>query len=95
MKNADGMLKQIMDEVDTNKDGKIQYDGMLFRLFFGSTTTSHPPDHVTIRYRDKMLTRLITQSSVNSSRKLSDNCERFFGQSIRMAMESSPRTSSR
>lgn len=33
MKNADQMLKQIMDEVDTNKDGKIQYDGMLFAFF--------------------------------------------------------------
>lgn len=28
MKHADDMLKQILDEVDTNKDGKIQYDGM-------------------------------------------------------------------
>lgn len=30
MKHADDMLKQILDEVDTNKDGKIQYDGMPF-----------------------------------------------------------------
>lgn len=27
MKNADDMLKQIMTTVDTNRDGKIQYEG--------------------------------------------------------------------
>lgn len=27
MKNADHLLRQIMDEVDTNRDGKIQYKG--------------------------------------------------------------------
>lgn len=27
MKNADELLKQIMDEVDTNRDGRIQYEG--------------------------------------------------------------------
>jgi hypothetical protein len=27
MKNADEMLKKIMDAVDTNGDGKIQYEG--------------------------------------------------------------------
>ena len=27
LKNADDLLKQIMREVDTNKDGKIQYEG--------------------------------------------------------------------
>ena len=29
MKNADDMLKAIVQIVDTNGDGKIQYDGML------------------------------------------------------------------
>ena len=28
MQNADDMLKQILKEVDTNEDGKIQYEGM-------------------------------------------------------------------
>lgn len=28
LKNAHEMLKRIMDEVDTNGDGKIQYEGM-------------------------------------------------------------------
>ena len=28
MKNADDLLKQIMDEVDTNRDGEIQYEGI-------------------------------------------------------------------
>lgn len=28
MKNADGMVKKILHEVDTNGDGKIQYEGM-------------------------------------------------------------------
>ena len=27
MKNADGMLKKILKEVDTSGDGKIQYEG--------------------------------------------------------------------
>jgi solute carrier family 25 phosphate transporter 23/24/25/41 len=27
MKNADEMLKRIMEEVDKNNDGKIQYNG--------------------------------------------------------------------
>lgn len=27
MKNADDMLKEIMKTVDTNRDGKIQYEG--------------------------------------------------------------------
>lgn len=27
MKNADDMLKRIMEEVDRNGDGKIQYNG--------------------------------------------------------------------
>lgn len=27
LKNADAMLKKIMNEVDTNGDGKIQYEG--------------------------------------------------------------------
>lgn len=27
MKNADHMLRKILDEVDTNNDGKIQYEG--------------------------------------------------------------------
>lgn len=27
MKNADHLLKNVMDAVDTNKDGKIQYEG--------------------------------------------------------------------
>jgi solute carrier family 25 (mitochondrial phosphate transporter), member 23/24/25/41 len=27
MKNADDMLKRIMEEVDQNGDGKIQYNG--------------------------------------------------------------------
>lgn len=30
MKNADNMLKKIMNEVDTNGDGRIQYEGTLF-----------------------------------------------------------------
>lgn len=38
MKNADEMLKQIMNEVDSNKDGKIQYDGTL--LPFSEATDS-------------------------------------------------------
>lgn len=29
MKNADDLLQQIMEEVDTNRDGKIQYEGTL------------------------------------------------------------------
>lgn len=29
MKNADSMLKVILEEVDTNGDGKIQYEGEL------------------------------------------------------------------
>lgn len=29
LKNADAMLKRIMKEVDTNGDGKIQYEGAL------------------------------------------------------------------
>lgn len=33
MKNADGMLKQIMHEVDTNRDGKIQYDGIPIQYY--------------------------------------------------------------
>lgn len=32
LKNANELLKQIMKEVDTNHDGKIQYEGMLCRL---------------------------------------------------------------
>lgn len=28
MKNADGMLKQIIREVDTDGDGKVQYEGI-------------------------------------------------------------------
>jgi solute carrier family 25 phosphate transporter 23/24/25/41 len=29
LKNADSMLRQIMNQVDTNGDGKIQYEGTL------------------------------------------------------------------
>jgi hypothetical protein len=28
MKNAGGMLRQIVEELDSNNDGKIQYSGM-------------------------------------------------------------------
>lgn len=29
MKNADDMVRKILDEVDTSGDGKIQYEGMV------------------------------------------------------------------
>lgn len=32
LKNADALLKKIMTEVDTNRDGKIQYEGTLRAL---------------------------------------------------------------
>lgn len=39
MKNADDMMKRILNEVDTNGDGKIQYEGtwrlMLCPKFLG------------------------------------------------------------
>lgn len=35
MKNADEMLMKILKEVDTNKDGKIQYEGA--RICLAST----------------------------------------------------------
>lgn len=35
LKNADHLLKQIMTEVDTNRDGKIQYEGNYFVNLWG------------------------------------------------------------
>lgn len=32
LKNADGMLRSILREVDTNGDGRIDYDGMICSL---------------------------------------------------------------
>lgn len=40
MKNADHLLHRIMKEVDTNRDGKIQYEGMLG--FFSPFVASAP-----------------------------------------------------
>lgn len=34
LKNADAMLRKIMNEVDTNGDGKIQHEGTLSNLFW-------------------------------------------------------------
>lgn len=42
MKNADDMLKRIMNEVDKNQDGKIQYEGMLLPVP-GATDMRWPP----------------------------------------------------
>lgn len=32
MKNADKLLQSIMEEADTNRDGRIQYQGMALLL---------------------------------------------------------------
>lgn len=37
MQNADDMLKQILKEVDTNQDGRIQYEGTHICPFVGGT----------------------------------------------------------
>jgi hypothetical protein len=48
MKDADEMLKKILKEVDTNGDGKIQFEGTdprsLLRYPSSAHSTRHPDD---------------------------------------------------
>jgi hypothetical protein len=44
LKNAHDLLKQIMNEVDTNHDGKIQYEGMNIKVLLQVSIV--PADHV-------------------------------------------------
>lgn len=44
MKNADDMLKRIMDEVDKNRDGKIQYEGAHASISISTPEVPDPPE---------------------------------------------------